>query len=149
VRFHTHDEELWLPLDAEVYWERQGRRFYRRHAFSEFKVFEVDSAQQINAPKESYCFKNTTDRDIDGVLTVSPISGVPSKVISLQFTIPSGRSVCKLVGPGNDVSMVATEVGSAVFRHNGLDGSIMADANLVQASTLDLIAEGGLATFTP
>jgi len=149
VRFHTHDEELWLPLDAEVYWERQGRRFYRRHAFSEFKVFEVDSAQQINAPKESYCFKNTTDRDIDGVLTVSPISGVPSKVISLQFTIPSGRSICKLVGPGNDVSMVATEVGSAVFRHNGLDGSITADANLVQASTLDLIAEGGLATFTP
>jgi len=45
--------------------------------------------------------------------------------------------------------MAATEVGSAVFRHNGFDGSITADANLVQASTLDLIAEGGTAAFRP
>jgi len=149
VRFHTHDEELWLPLDAEAYWERHGHRFYRRHAFSDFKVFAVDSAEQINAPKESYCFKNATDRDIDGILTVSPISGVSAKVVSLQFTVPSGRSVCKLVGPGKDVSMSAAEVGSAVFRHNGSDGSITADANLVQASTLDLVAEGARTTFTP
>jgi tetratricopeptide (TPR) repeat protein len=149
VRFHTHDEELWLPLDAQAYWERRGHRFYRRHTFSDFKVFEVDSAQQINAPKESYCFKNSTDRDIDGILTVSPISGVSARVVSLQFTIPAGRSICKLVGPSKDVSMAANEVASAVFRHNGLDGSITADANLVDASTLDLIAEGNLATYTP
>jgi len=148
VRFHTHDEELWLPLDAEDYWERRGRRFYRRHAFSDFKVFAVDSAQQINAPKESYCFKNATDRDIDGTLTVSPVAGVSARVVSLEFTIPSERSVCKLVGLGKDVSMAANEVGSAVFRHNGLDGSITADANLVQASTLDLIAESSPVNLT-
>jgi Tetratricopeptide repeat len=148
VRFHTHDEELWLPLDAEAYWERRGRRVYRRHAFSDFKVFEVDSAQQINAPKESYCFKNITDRDIDGILTVSPISEVSAKVVSLEFTVPSGRSVCKLVGPDKDVSMAANEVSSAVFKHNGVDGSIAADANLVQASTLDLIGESSPANLT-
>jgi hypothetical protein len=45
--------------------------------------------------------------------------------------------------------MSAAEVGSAVFRHNGPDGSITADANLVQASTLDLVAEGARTTFTP
>jgi len=149
VRFHTHHEELWLPLDAEAYWERHGRRFYRRHTFSDFKVFAVDSAQQINAPKESYCFKNNADRDVAGILTVSPISGVSAKIVSLEFTIPSGRSVCKLVGPDKDVSMAANEVGSAVFQHDGVDGSITADANLVQASTLDLIARSGPKNFTP
>lgn len=45
-------------------------------------------------------------------------------------------------------SMAANKVSSAVFRRNGVDGSITADANLVQASTLDLIAGSNPANFT-
>jgi hypothetical protein len=149
VQFQTHKQQLWLPLDAEVYWERRGHRFYRRHTFSDFKVFEVESAQQIQAPKESYCFTNTSARDIAGILTVSPVSGIPAGAVSIQFTIPPGRSVCKLVGPGKDVSMPVDQVGSATFKHNGLAGWITADANLVKESTLDLIPESDIAAFKP
>jgi hypothetical protein len=145
VQFPKHDQQLWLPLAAEVYWERRGHRFYRRHTFSNFKIFEVESAQQIEAPKQSYCFRNTSDRDIDGTLSVSPISAIPEKAISVQFVIPPGKSVCKVVGPGKDVSMAVDEVGSAVFTHNGLEGSIAADSNLAHESTLEVIPESSIA----
>ena len=141
VKFHTHNQQLWLPLDAEVYAERRGHRYYRRHTFSDFKIFTVDTDQSIHAPKESYCFTNTTDHDIAGVLVVSPVSGISLKAVSIQFTIPPGRSVYKVVGPGKDVSMSVDEVGSATFMHNGPAGSIKADAYLVKESTLDVIAD--------
>lgn len=139
VQFQTRKLELWLPLDADVYWERRRHRFYRRHTFSNFKIFGVESAQQIQAPRESYCFKNTIDHDIAGILTVSSVSGISVKSVSIQFTIPSGGSVCKFVGPGKDVNMPSDEVGSATFTHNGIAGSIIAEANVVNASTLDII----------
>jgi len=141
VKFHTHNQQLWLPLDAEVYAERRGHRYYRRHTFSDFKIFTVDTDQSIHAPKESYCFTNITDHDIAGVLVVSPVSGISLKAVSIQFTIPPGRSVYKVVGPGKDVSMSVDEVGSATFMHNGPAGSIKADAYLVKESTLDVIAD--------
>jgi hypothetical protein len=141
VKFHTHNQQLWLPLDAEVYAERRGHRYYRRHTFSDFKIFTVDTDQSIHAPKESYCFTNTTDHDIAGVLVVSPVSGISLKAVSIQFTIPPGHSVYKIVGPGKDVSMSVDEVGSATFMHNGPAGSIKADAYLVKESTLDVIAD--------
>lgn len=145
VQFQTHGQQLWLPLNAEVYWERRKQRFYRRHSFSNFKIFEVDSAQQIQEPQESYCFKNTSDRDITGILSVSPASGIPAKAVSIRFTIPSGTSVCKFIGPGKDVSMRGDEVGSAILMHNGPVGSITADSILPNESTLDLIAESSVA----
>jgi len=141
VKFRTHNQQLWLPLDAEVYAERRGHRYYRRHAFSDFKIFTVDTDQSIHAPKESYCFTNTTDHDIAGILTVSPVSGISLKAVSIQFLIPPGQSVYKVVGPGKDISMPVEEVGSATFVHNGPAGSIKADAYLVKESTLDVIAD--------
>ena len=141
VQFQTHSQQLWLPLDAEVYWERRGRRFYRQHSFSDFKVFEVDSAQQIQAPKQSYCFENPNDRDIDGVLTVSPVPGASEKAVSIHLTIPSGRSVCKFVGLGMDVSIPADDVSSAILNYNGPAGAITGEANLVKESVLDLVPE--------
>lgn len=141
VQFQTRKQRLWLPLDAEVYSEWGGRRFYRRHTFSNFKVFEVESAQQIEAPKQSYCFSNANDHDIAGILTVSPISGASAEAVSIRFTIPSGRSVCKLVGPGRDVSIPVAEVGSAALRYSGPPGSITAEANLIHGSVLDLVPE--------
>jgi len=146
VQFRTHAQQLWLPLDAEVYWERRGHRFYRRHSFSDFKVFEVDSAQQIQAPEGSYCFKNTSDHDVTGILTVLPDSAVSSKSVAVRVMIASGHSVCKLVGVGKDVNIPADEIASASFRHNGLSGSITADVNLTKESVLDLIPESDVAT---
>ena len=141
VNFRTHNQQLWLPLGAEVYAERRGRRYYRRHTFSDFKIFTVDTDQNIHAPKESYCFTNTTDHDIAGILTVSPVSGISLKAVSIQFLVPPGRSVYKVVGPGKDISMPVEQVGSATFMHNGPAGSIKADAYLVKESTLDVIAD--------
>jgi hypothetical protein len=141
VKFHTHNQQLWLPLDAEIYSERRGHRYYRRHTFNDFKIFTVDTDQKIQAPKESYCFTNTTDHDIAGVLVVSPVSGISLKAVSIQFTIPPGRSIYKVVGPGKDISMSVDEVGSAMFMHSGPAGSVKADAYLVKESTLDVIAD--------
>ena len=66
VRFRTGNQELWLPQTAELYVEWNGHRFYRRHSFSNFKVFSTDSTEEVHAPKESYCFTNTTDLLITG-----------------------------------------------------------------------------------
>ena len=141
VTFHSRKQQLWLPQSVEMYMERRGQRFYRIHTFTDFKIFAVDTNQNIKAPKESYCFTNTTDRDIAGILTVSPASGITLKAVSIQFTIPPGGSVYKIVGPGKDVSMPVDEVGSATFVHNGPAGAIRADAYLVKESTLDVIAD--------
>jgi tetratricopeptide (TPR) repeat protein len=149
VQFHTRTKQLWLPLDAEVYWERRGRRFYRRHAFSNFKVFEVESAQQIQAPKASYCFKNTSDRRVDGIFTVLPASGTTAKPVSIRLTIPGGRDVCKLVGRGKDVNMPVDAVGSATFVHDGAAGSIEVDTSLEKETTVDLIPETNIAAIQP
>lgn len=141
VSFHSQKQQLWLPQSAELYMERRGSRFYRVHTFSDFKIFTVDTNQNIKAPKESYCFTNTSDHDIAGILTVSPVSGISLKAVSIQFTIPPGGSVYKVVGPGKDVSMPVDDVGSATFVHNGPAGAIRADAYLVKESTLDVIAD--------
>lgn len=149
VQFQTHNRQLWLPLDAEVYWERHGHRYYRRHSFSNFKLFEVQTAQQIQSPEQSYCFKNTSDQDIAGHLTVSSVAGTSTKDISILLTIPSGRSVCKIVGPGKDVSIPADEVRSATLTYDGSAGSITAEANLVKETVLDLVPEGTTKASTP
>jgi len=139
VKFQTRKQEVWLPLDAEVYSERGKHRFYRRHTFSNFSLFEVESVQQIKAPKQSYCFTNANDRNIPGVLTVSPVAGVSAKAVSVRFTIPSGQSVCKIVGPGKDVSMPADVIDSATFAYDGPAGSITVEANLAKESVLNLV----------
>jgi len=149
VQFRTHIQQLWLPLFAELYWERGARRIYRRHTYSDFKLFEVASSQQIQDPQESYCFMNTSDRDIAGILIVSPTSGIAVEAASVRFTIPSGQSVCKLVGPGKDVNIPVDDIGSAAFMHNGPAGSIRANANLVKESALDLVPETDLTTIKP
>lgn len=141
VAFHSRKIQLWLPQTAELYMERRGNRFYRIHTFADFKIYTVDADQSIHAPKESYCFTNTTDHDINGILTVLPASGISVKAVSIQFTIPPGLSIYKVVGPGKDISMPVDEVGSATFTHNGSADAIKVDAYLVKESTLDVIAD--------
>ena len=141
VSFHTHSQKLWLPQTAEIYAERAGRRYHRTHTFTDFKVFAVDTEQRIQPPKESYAFTNTTDNDISGVLTVSPLPGKSAHAVTIRFTIPAGSSIFKIVGPGKDVSMPVESVGGATFVHNGPVGAVKADAYFVRESTLDVVSD--------
>jgi len=149
VQFRNHTQQLWLPLVAELYWERAGRRMYRRHTYSDFKIFGVETTQQIQAPEGSYCFMNTSDRDIAGILIVSPVSGTSGEAASVRFTIPPGQSVCKQVGLGKDVSIAVDEIGSATFMHDGAAGSIKVNASLAKESALDLVPDTNVAAIKP
>jgi len=139
VQFRTQKIQIWLPRQGELYVERRGHRYYRKHTFSDFQVFNVDTSQNIQAPKESYSFTNTSDQDIAGVLTVVPMTGGADKPVTLKFTVPAKGRVFKVVGPGKDVNLPVTEVGSATFAYNGGDGSIKVEANLARETTLDVI----------
>lgn len=140
VQFRTQKIQIWLPKQGELYVERRGHRYYRKHTFSDFQVFNVDTSQNIQAPRESYSFTNVSDRDITGVLTVVPETG-PHKAVTLAFTVPARGRVFKVVGPGKDVNLQVKEVASATFTHNGQDGAIKVDAELAKESTLDVIPE--------
>lgn len=144
VHFRTHSQQLWLPQTADVYSERLGRRYFRRHTFTNFKIFVVDTNQKIQTPKESYEFTNTSDREVSGVLTVTPLPGKSLHPVTVKFTIPAGASVFELVGVGKDVNLPVDLVGSATFVHDGPEGCIKADAYLVKESTLDVISNSAL-----
>ena len=51
VKSSTDNLQLWLPSSTELYMDFLGRRFYRKHSFSDFKIFSVDTQYQITAPK--------------------------------------------------------------------------------------------------
>ncbi len=140
VQFRTLGQQLWLPQIAELYVERQGRRYYRRHTLSDFRLFTVETTQNIQLAKESYGFTNQSDRDITGVLTVNPVSGARFGPVSVSFTIPAGGSVVKLIGLGKDVGIPVESVGSATFAHDGPLDSVKVDAHLSKESTLDVIS---------
>jgi hypothetical protein len=50
VTFRNKPLELWLPKSADWYCSLSGRRFHRRHAFSQFLLFSTDDKQKISAP---------------------------------------------------------------------------------------------------
>jgi hypothetical protein len=141
VEFHSEKQEIWLPQTAELWVERNGHRFYRRHSFSDFKVFSVDTTQSAQKAKESYTFTNTSDRDLLGVLTVKPAMGSQLDPVTISFTIPAGGSILKLVGPGKDVNVPVGEIASATFVHNGKPEAIKVDAHLLKESSLDVIPD--------
>jgi hypothetical protein len=53
VKSPTEEAQLWLPSSAEVYMNFLGRRFYRKHVFTNFNIFSVDSQYQIADPKKT------------------------------------------------------------------------------------------------
>lgn len=142
VRFATTGEEIWLPQDAEVYVDRHGKKYYRRHSFSDFRLFNVDMAQNVAAPKGSYRFTNLTDSDMTGELTITPINGITAGPITLRFEVPAHRTVIKTVGLGKDVSLPPADIGSARFVHSGNAGSVKVDVDLLKETTLDVIPAG-------
>jgi len=52
VKSPTNRVQLWLPSSTELYMDFQGRRFYRKHSFTDFKIFSVDTQFQITDPKK-------------------------------------------------------------------------------------------------
>lgn len=142
VHFTSTGQEIWLPQEAEMYVERNGKRFYRRHAFSDFRLFNVDTSQKQQAPKGSYSFTNMTDRDLPCELMVEPVEGLKGGPVILRFTLPAHAKVFKVVGPGKDVNLPIAEVGSAKFLYGGEEGSVKVDVNLAKQTTLDVMPEG-------
>ncbi len=51
VEIQSRKLELWLPERIEAYWEIGGRRIILYHTFSNFRVFSVDTEQNIEKPK--------------------------------------------------------------------------------------------------
>jgi tetratricopeptide (TPR) repeat protein len=50
VTFRNKPLQLWLPKSADWYCSLSGRRFHRRHAFSQFLLFSTDDKQKISVP---------------------------------------------------------------------------------------------------
>jgi len=50
VAFQKKHEELWLPQNAELFFDFNGRRIHRRHHFDDYRLFSVDENQKISAP---------------------------------------------------------------------------------------------------
>jgi hypothetical protein len=145
VKFVSTGQEVWLPQAAEVYVERHNRRYFRRHSFQDFRLFNVETAQSTKPPKGSYSFTNLTDNDMTGELTVNPIEELKGGPIILRFELPAHRTVVKTVGPGKDVNLPPAHVASAQFVHSGGSGSVKVDVDLVKETTLDVIPESALA----
>lgn len=50
VHFSHANVELWLPSSAELYMDFVGHRFYRRHSFTNFRLFDVTVHQFFGPP---------------------------------------------------------------------------------------------------
>lgn len=140
VQFQSQKEQIWLPNVAEIYVQRRDHRYYRRLTFTDFKLFNVDTSQNIQAPREFYSFTNSSAREITGVLTVLR-ADEPNSPFSFSLTIPAKASIRKFVGLGNDVNLPAGEVASATFVHQGEPGAVKVDAHLSKESSLDVISK--------
>jgi Carboxypeptidase regulatory-like domain len=141
IEFRSQKLQIWLPQEAATYVVRKGHRYYRRLVYTDFRLFNVDTAQNIEAPKGSYSFFNMSDDEITGVLTVVPREGTQVEAVSLRIVVPSRRRVYKVVGPGKDVNLPSSAVESATFVHNGRAESIRVEADLAHATTLDVISD--------
>ena len=53
IKSSANNLQLWLPSSTELFMDFHGHRFYRKHIFTDFKLFSVDSDYKITAPKET------------------------------------------------------------------------------------------------
>jgi tetratricopeptide (TPR) repeat protein len=141
VQFRSRDVQLWLPSHADLLISRDNKAFFRTHSFSNFQLFSVGTGQQLQVRKESYSFKNLTDGDVSGELTITPKEGSTLSSVSITFTIPARQVVIKLVGPGKDLNISPESIGSARFVYSGSPGAVQADAMLTRESTLEVVPE--------
>ena len=142
VKFQSSREQIWLPQVAELHVERHKKRYYRRHTFADFRLFNVETAHNLGAPSGSYTITNMSDTDVTGDLNIVSSRDVLSKTVTVRVTVPSHKSVVKVVGPGKDIDLAPESVQSATFLHNGTDSSVRVDANLPKETTVDVIPVG-------
>jgi hypothetical protein len=140
VRFQSTGQQLWLPQTAEIYVERKNKRFYRRHLFSDFRLFNVDTSQKIRTPSESFSFTNTSDRDISGELTVER-NNPEADPVTLRFVVPAHSVIFKIVGPGKDINLPPSTVASATFTHAGEPAAIKVDTRLARETAVDVVPQ--------
>jgi len=50
VRFEKKKTSLWLPKSAEIYFDFQRHRYYRRHSFDHYMLFSVDTEEKRKEP---------------------------------------------------------------------------------------------------
>jgi hypothetical protein len=141
VRFQSTGQQLWLPQVAEIYVERKNKRFYRRHVFSDFRLFNVDTSQKIRTPSESFSFTNTSDRDIGGELTIERNNSSVGGPVTLRFVIPAHSVIFKIVGPGKDIDIPPSTVASATFTHEGEAAAIKVDTRLAKETAVDVVPQ--------
>ena len=65
VQFKKKHEELWLPQNAELFFDFNGRRIHRRHHFDDYRLFSVDDNQKISAPKSEAKLDSTPPNSAD------------------------------------------------------------------------------------
>jgi hypothetical protein len=53
VESATNHAQLWLPSSTELYMDFQGRRFYRKHSFTDFQLFSVETQSHVADPKQT------------------------------------------------------------------------------------------------
>ncbi len=53
VAFANAGTKMWLPKSADWYCSISGRRYHRRHSFSNFLLFSIDDSQKIGKPKDT------------------------------------------------------------------------------------------------
>lgn len=51
VFFPDSDTKIWLPSSAELYMDFRGHRFYRRHTYTNFKLFSVKVQEEFGIPR--------------------------------------------------------------------------------------------------
>jgi hypothetical protein len=61
--------------------------------------------------------------------------------VSIEFTVPAGRSILKTIGNGKDVGIPGELVSSARFVYKGPAGSVKVDAYLATESTLEVVPD--------
>jgi hypothetical protein len=142
VKFAATGQEVWLPQSAEVFAERRGKKYYRKHSFGDFRLFNVDTAQSLKTPKGSYSITNLTDTDVTCDLIVTAAEGVAIGPITLRFVVPARGTVVKTVGTKKDVNLPTEAVQSAKFVHTGETGAVKVDVDLPRETTLDVIPAG-------
>ncbi len=60
VEFPKRNLELWLPKQAEIYFDFRNHRYYRSHSYDHYMLFSVDSEEKRKEPTISLTAPPTT-----------------------------------------------------------------------------------------
>ncbi|HLK03756.1 MAG TPA: hypothetical protein VKT53_04880, partial [Candidatus Acidoferrum sp.] len=140
VQFRSTRQEIWLPQEAELYVDRQKKRYFRKHTFSGFELFNVDTAQKLQTKLGSYVIINLSDKELACELKVTPAALMQGQTATVRFSVPAHATATKVVGLGRDVNLSPDAVASAVLTHNGRSDQVLVESSLVSGSEIAVTA---------